>query len=152
MAGRVVLKAGRGKPGQRRHPWGFSGAIQRIDGDVADGGIADVVSSDGEFLARGYVNRRSQIVARLLTWDEHEAIDEAFWRGRLERAMRARSALGTCRLVNAESDGLPGLVVDRYGEWLVVQALTLGIERIKKELVGWLVSLLDARGGCGRSG
>src|SRR3972149_4127362 len=100
-----MLKVGREKPARQRHPWIFSGAIQRIDGDVEEGGIADVVSASGEFLARGYVNRRSQIVARLLTWDEHETIDEAFWRGRLERAMRARSALGTCRLVNAESDG-----------------------------------------------
>ena len=152
MAGRVILKAGREKPVRQRHPWLFSGAIQKIDGDVADGGIADVVSSGGEFLARGYLNRRSQIVVRLLTWDEAEAIDEVFWRARLERAMRARSTEeDVCRLINAESDGLPGLVVDRYGEWLVVQALTLGIERLKSELVSLLVGLLKAGGVYERS-
>jgi 23S rRNA (cytosine1962-C5)-methyltransferase len=146
------LKTGREKPIRQRHPWIFSGAIHKIDGDVADGGIADVVSAGGEFLARGYVNRRSQIVVRLLTWDEAEAIDAAFWRSRLERAIHARPRTNdACRLVNAESDGLPGLVIDRYGAWLIVQALTLGIDRVKNELVGLLVELGAARGVYERS-
>src|SRR3990170_6427675 len=103
VAGRVTLKTGREKPVRRRHPWIFSGAIQQIDGDVEDGGIADVVSARGEFLARGYVNRKSQIVVRLLTWNPDQAIDETFWRSRLERAIRARAGeTGACRLVNAE--------------------------------------------------
>ena len=147
MGGQVVLRHGREKPVRLRHPWIFSGAIQRMDGDVPDGGIADVVSAQGEFLARGYVNRRSQIAVRLLTWDENEPIDTAFWRFRLERAIRARPEAGSaCRLVNAESDGLPGLVVDRYGAWIVVQALTLGIEHIKQELVDLLEDLTKAQG------
>ncbi len=147
MAAQVLLKSGREKPVRWRHPWIFSGAIQRIDGDVEDGGIADVVSARGEFLARGYVNRQSQIVVRLLTWQEDEAIDEAFWRRRLQRAIGARHALASaCRLISAESDGLPGLVVDRYGEWLILQALTLGIDVRKRELVDLLVELLSPRG------
>ena len=147
MYGQVVLRHGREKPVRLRHPWIFSGAIQRIDGDVPDGDIADVVSTQGEFLARGYVNRRSQIAIRLLTWDENEPIDTAFWHSRLERAIRARPEAGSaCRLVNAESDGLPGLVVDRYGAWIVVQALTLGIERVKQELVDLLAALTQALG------
>lgn len=142
MGGRVVLRVGREKPVRQRHPWVFSGAIQKIDGDVEDGGIADVVSARGEFLARGYLNRRSQIAVRLLAWDEREAIDDAFWRSRLERAIRARAMQDDAyRLVNAESDGLPGLVVDRYGDWLIVQALTLGIERVKADLVRLLVDV-----------
>ena len=145
--GRAILKAGREKPVRQRHPWIFSGAIQRIDGDVPDGGIADVVSASGEFLARGYINRRSQIVARLLTWNADEVIDEAFWRSRLERAIRARSGRDTAaRLVHAESDGLPGLVVDRYGEWLVVQVLTGGIEAHKGVLIQLLAGLVDVSG------
>lgn len=152
MAGHVILRTGREKPIRRRHPWIFSGAIRQIDGDVEDGGIADVVSAQGEFLARGYINRRSQIVVRLLTWDEDEAIDGAFWRRRLRRAIEARGAeKSACRLVNAESDGLPGLTVDRYGEWLVLQALTLGIDRAKNDLVGLLVDLLTVRGVYERS-
>ena len=112
--GQVVLKAGREKPVRRKHPWVFSGAIQRTHGDVDEGGIADVVSAEGEFLARGYVNRTSQIVVRLLTWNRDEAIDDAFWQLRLERAIQARAGeASACRLVNAESDGLPGLVGGR---------------------------------------
>jgi len=150
--GRVVLKAGREKPVRQRHPWIFSGAIQRVASDVVDGDIVDVVSAGGEFLARGYVNRRSQISVRLLTWNESEAVDEAFWRCRLERAIRARPANEpACRLVNAESDGLPGLVVDRYGDWLIAQVLTLGVERIKNALAGWLIEWLDMKGVYERS-
>lgn len=151
-AGRAILKAGREKPIRQRHPWVFSGAIQRIDGDVADGGVADIVSAQGEFLARGYVNRRSQITVRLLTWNEAEAIDESFWRARLTRAIQARPVDEPAqRLVNAESDGLPGLIVDRYGVWLVIQVLTLGIERLKHDLARWLQALFAAEGVYERS-
>lgn len=141
---RVILKAGRDKPVRRRHPWIFSGAIRAIEGDVVDGDVCDVVSTDGEFLARGYVNRRSQIVARLLSWNAAEAIDAAFWRERLQRAVDARSSDAEAqRWVNAESDGLPGLIVDRYGAWLVAQVLTLGMEMLKPD---WLPALIAVAG------
>lgn len=147
MAGKVVLKAGREKPVRQRHPWIFGGAIARIDDAVADGAIADVVSADGAFLARGYVNRKSQIVARLLTWDEKEPVDAEFWRARLRRAMEARSAEASAiRLVSAENDGLPGLVIDRYGDFLVLQSLTLGIEAHKDQIVQALAELSGAMG------
>ena len=132
---RVILKRGREKPVLNRHPWIFSGAIQRIEGEVADGEVVAVADCRGGFLARGYLNRRSQIAVRLLTWDEGEVIETDFWRRRLERAFASRQALAddpstdAYRLVNAESDLLPGLVLDRYGDYLVVQFLTLGIER-----------------------
>jgi 23S rRNA (cytosine1962-C5)-methyltransferase len=149
---RVVLKRGREKPVLNRHPWIFSGAIKRIEGEVADGEVVLVADYWGRFLARGYLNRRSQITVRLLTWDESEAIGGDFWRRRLERAFASRQALAddpstdTYRLVNAESDLLPGLVVDRYGDYLVAQFLTLGIERWKAELVSLMVELLKPRG------
>ena len=129
---------------RQHHPWIFSGAVARVKGDATDGDIVDVVSSDGTWLARGSLNRKSQIVVRLLTWKEDEVIDEAFWHSRLERAIAGREALASSgdttayRLANAESDGLPGLIVDRYGDWLVTQFLTLGVERWKKEIVGQL--------------
>ncbi len=141
----VILKPGRDKPVRQHHPWLFSGAVARVKGDAADGGIVDVVSSDGAWLARGTLNRESQIVVRLLTWNESETIDNAFWRSRLERALAGRTALASSgdttayRLVNAESDGLPGLIVDRYGDWLVTQFLTLGIERWKNQIVDLLI-------------
>jgi 23S rRNA (cytosine1962-C5)-methyltransferase len=149
---KVVLKRGREKPVLNRHPWIFSGAIKSVEGQCADGDIVTVVDSRGRFLAHGYLNRRSQITVRLLSWIEEEIIDRSFFRHRLERAIAIRrplqedSATNAYRLVNAESDLLPGLVVDRYNEYLVIQFLTLGIERWKGEIVSLLGELLPSRG------
>jgi 23S rRNA (cytosine1962-C5)-methyltransferase len=143
----VVLKRGREKPVRNRHPWIFSGALQHIEGEVRDGDLVRVVDSQGSYLATGYLNRRSQIVVRLLTWDDQEALDLGFWRARLHRAIAGRGLLAAdpatnaYRLVHAEADGLPGLVVDRYGDWLVVQCLTLGMARRREKIVGLLVDL-----------
>jgi len=145
---KIILKRGRSKPVQRRHPWIFSGAIERIKGDIANGGIVEVHDVGNNWLARGYLNQHSQIRVRLLTWQQEESIDRAFWRRRLERAIAARQPLAhdssttAYRLVHAESDYLPGLIVDRYGEWLVVQFLTLGVERRKEELIDLLTELV----------
>jgi len=151
-APRLYLKPGHDRPVRRHHPWVFSGALGRLEGPVADGGTVEVFAFEGEWLARGYLNRRSQILVRLLTWDPGEAVDEGFWRRRLERAWQARRALGleahttAYRVVFAESDGLPGLIVDRYNDFLVLQSLTLGIERWKPVLVSLLQELLRPRG------
>jgi 23S rRNA (cytosine1962-C5)-methyltransferase len=153
----VTLKPGRDKPVRNRHPWIFSGGIESIDRSAADGEIVDVRSASGEWLARGSLNRRSQIQVRLLSWDNAEAIDEAFYRRRLQRAIDGRAALAAdpsttaYRLVHAESDGLPGLIVERYGDWLVLQALTLGIERVKPLLVTLLAELCRPQGIVERS-
>lgn len=143
----VTLGAGRDKPVRNRHPWIFSGAINRVDRQAENGGVVDVASAAGDWLARGYLNRRSQIQVRLLTWDQEEAIDEGFWRRRLQRAIDGRRALAAdpattaYRLVYGESDGLPGLIVDRYGDSLVMQSLALGIETVKPMLVDLLAEL-----------
>lgn len=140
----VVLKRGKEKPVLNRHPWIFSGAIGRLDGEASDGDLVRVENSQGQYLATGYLNRRSQIVVRLLTW-ENEAIDTAFWHRRLERAIAGRQHLASdpatdaYRLVHAEADGLPGLVADRYGDWLVLQCLTLGMARRRDEMAGLLL-------------
>lgn len=151
----VFVDSGREKAVLRHHPWLFSGAIQRIEGNPPDGALVAVRSESGVFLARGYWNSQSAIRVRLLTWHEDEAIDRAFWRARLERAIAVRQVEnrvyqhGTAnayRLVNAENDSLPGLVVDRYGDWLAVQALTLGIDVQKALLVELLAELLHPAG------
>jgi len=153
MGGTIILKRNRARPVMQRHPWVFSGAIARIEGQAADGDVVEVCDAGRNWLARGYLNRNSQIVVRLLTWRQDEPVDRAFWQRRLERAISARHPLTAdpsttaYRLVHAESDYLPGLIVDRYGEWLVVQFLTLGVERWKKELVGLAVSLLVGLAG-----
>lgn len=147
----MIIKPGREKSILNKHPWVFSGAIGEIRGAFQDGDIVDVLSAEGEFLARGYINTRSQITVRLLTW-QWEEIDVAFWKRRLERAIGARKRLlerddiEAFRLVNAESDGLPGLVVDKYGDYIIVQFLTLGMERWKGELTGLLGELLTPLG------
>jgi len=149
---KVVLKPGREKSVQKHHPWVFSGAIAYIEGEVIDGEIVEVVSSDEIWLARGSINRHSQIVARILTWNEDEPIDQEFWRSRLERAWSGRSRLasdpGTTayRLVNAEGDGLPGLIVDRYGDWLVVQFHTRGMECEKEQILKEIKRLSQTHG------
>ncbi len=148
----VVLKRDREKPVRNRHPWIFSGAIDSIDGEVQDGDLVRVHDSHGTYLATGYINRRSQIVVRLLTWDPSEPVDTRFWRRRLERAVAGRQSLeadpetDAYRLVYAEADGLPGLVVDRYGDWLVVQCLTLGMAVRRDELVDLLAERFDPAG------
>ncbi len=145
----VQLNPGREKPVRQGHPWIFSGAIRHIPAQAADGDVVDVISHDGHWLARGYLNRQSQIQVRLLTWDRAESIDQDFWQHRLQRAVQRRQGLigadtDAYRLVNAENDGLPGLVVDRFGDYLVLQAGTLGIDQRKGEIA----QILHAITGC----
>ncbi len=150
--GTVILKRNRVKPVLQHHPWIFSGAIDRIEGGPSDGDVVDVRDAGHNWLARGTVNRRSQISVRLLTWQQDEAVDRAFWRRRLDRAIASRGALAAdasttaYRLVHAESDYLPGLVVDRYGPYLVVQFLALGVERWRADILSLLAELASPRG------
>jgi len=143
--GIITIKAGREKPIRNQHPWIFSGAIANAQ-DAAPGDIVTVVDSQGSFLARGYWNPKSQIQVRLLTWQDEPA-DEGWWRRMLKRAIDGRSKYvhehrTAYRLINAENDFLPGLIVDRYNEWLVLQALTLGIDTNKAMIAAILGELL----------
>jgi len=148
----VILKPGRERAVLRHHPWIFSGAVARLEGQPADGDVVEVRDARRNWLARGYLNRRSQITVRLLTWDPDDRIDTTFWSNRLERAIASREplardpAITAYRLVHAESDGLPGLVVDRYGDHLVVQFLALGIEQRRDEILTVLSDMLAPRG------
>jgi 23S rRNA (cytosine1962-C5)-methyltransferase len=151
----VILRQDRVKAVVNHHPWVFSGAVENMRGNPAPGVTVRVEDEAGTFIAWGYWNDQSQIRVRLLSWDEGERLDEAFWRGRLERAIAGRTddnliyeggTPNAYRLINAENDYLPGLIVDRYGDWLVLQALTLGIEARKTLLVKLLVELLHPAG------
>ena len=148
----VRLKAGREKAARNHHPWIFSGAIGSIRGAPAPASIVEVQDSAGQFLARGYYNPRSQITIRLLSWDAEEMIDRTFWERRLQASLARRAALASSaedtayRLVFAESDGLPGLVVDRYSDWLVLQILTLGLEPWRETLVDLLGEMIKPQG------
>lgn len=151
-----ILKPKRDKPVRQRHPWVFSGAIAETLGDPDPGDLVSIRARNGEQLAIGYTNHHSQIVARVLTWED-EPIDTDFWRGRLQASIGRRDALNlrattnALRLVNAESDGLPGLVVDQYGDYLVMQCLTAGIDVRKQMLIEQLVDLLKPTGIIERS-
>ncbi|HNS51418.1 MAG TPA: class I SAM-dependent methyltransferase [Anaerolineae bacterium] len=148
----VVLRPGRDKPLRQRHPWVFSGAIWRIEGECDDGDLVRVCDASGGFLATGYLNRRSQIVVRVVSWSPDEHVDGTFWTHLLERAVRGRSGLiqdpdtDAYRLVNAESDGLPGLIVDRYGRWVVMQTLTLGMAQRREELAALVAGVVHGDG------
>lgn len=157
MTAVLHLKPKREKPVRNRHPWIFSGAIARIEGDVAPGDLVTVVDSHGRFQATAYYNPHSQIQARILSWDEDEPIDDTFWQGKLKRAIAGRKLLAlepettAYRLVNAEADGLPGLIVDKYDDFLVIQCLTLGIDQRKELLIQLLADLLQPAGIVERS-
>ena len=148
----VILRAGRDKSLRRRHPWVFSGAVERVDGNPVAGETVRLVSNSGEFLARAAYSPSSQIRLRAWSFDESEAIDEAFFRRRLAAAIDLRRRLGllgeeeACRLVFSESDGLPGLIVDRYREWLVCQFLSAGSEYWRDAIVAALGALFSPRG------
>jgi 23S rRNA (cytosine1962-C5)-methyltransferase len=146
MTASIIIKRGREKPIVNQHPWIFSGAIDHVDGNPTPGDIVTVKSHDGRFLARGYWNPKSQIQVRILTWQD-EPIDDDWWRQMLKQSIKTRAhfvnipyKLGY-RLINAENDYLPGLIVDRYGEWLVLQALTLGVD-LRKEMIAGILSEL----------
>jgi 23S rRNA (cytosine1962-C5)-methyltransferase len=130
----VILKPGREKSVLRHHPWIFSGAIDQIKGDVTSGDTIEVYSANNKWLARGAYSHISQIKIRIWTWKQEEIIENTFFEHRLQKAIYNRRALfdlgdtNSFRLVHGESDGLPGLIVDRYADVIVVQYLSAGVE------------------------
>jgi 23S rRNA (cytosine1962-C5)-methyltransferase len=147
----LILQPGKERPAHQRHPWIFSGAVARVQGYVGRGDVVEVSDAAGEWLARGTWSSGSQIRARLFTWQADEPLDGDLIRRRMERAIAARAALGYAaadayRLIYAESDGLPGLIVDRYADYLVVQLLTQGMAARAELIVGALAELLRPRG------
>ena len=141
----LILNPGREKSLQHRHPWIFTGAVERIKGEPQSGETVAVRDTHGAFLALAAYSPKSQILGRVWTYRENETVDEAFLRARLARAIGLRQELAKVtdgmRLVHGESDGLPGLVVDRYGDTLVMQVLSAGMERWRGTLVDLLVEL-----------
>lgn len=144
------LKDGRERSLLNRHPWVFSGAIQSVPDQTEPGALVDVVDGGGEFLARGYYNPNSQIRVRVLTF-EPETVDKDFFAERLKRAAMYRSPLlpentDCYRVCNSEGDFLPGLIVDRYGDYYVAQFLTTGIEAFKDEITQAIVQVFGPAG------
>ncbi|MGI6239085.1 MAG: class I SAM-dependent rRNA methyltransferase [Christensenellales bacterium] len=130
------------------HPWIYASEIESVAGEVQNGDIVEVRNFRGGYIGRAFYNPASQISLRMLTVRE-EACDRAFFKARIEDAWAYRKLLCdpmSCRLIYSESDFLPGLIVDKYGDYLVVQILSLGIERIREMLVELLVEVVQPRG------
>ncbi len=142
---RIFLKKGRERALLRRHPWIFSGAIARVEGDPAPGATVTVCRADGTPLAQAAWSPHSQIRARVWTFDPSTPVDADFFRKRIRAALRRRASLpffgqsDALRLIHAESDGIPGLIVDRYADLLVLQSLTAGSEFWKETLADILL-------------
>lgn len=147
----LILKRGREKSLLRRHPWIFSGAVKTVTGKPQAGDTLRIEAADGTTLGLAAWSPKSQIRAKVWSFDPAETINEAFFRERVAQAVAFRETAGfapreigsACRLIHAESDGLPGFIADRYGEVLVMQCLSAGAERWKNTVAE---ALLDATG------
>jgi 23S rRNA (cytosine1962-C5)-methyltransferase len=139
-------------PIRGHHPWVFSGAIKHIPEGLASGEPVELFDEAGKFLAAGYFNSYSQIAVRLWGFEQNVLIDQDFFVTKLRHALDLRTRFvetkttNAYRLVYGENDGLPGLIVDRYSDYLVVQFHNVGIARWKKELVAALVEVLSPAG------
>jgi 23S rRNA (cytosine1962-C5)-methyltransferase len=140
----ITLNPNREKSILRRHPWIFAGAIHHVDNDPASGSTVELISSDGLFLAHASYSPHSQIRARVWTFID-EPVDKDFFRRKIKAAINVRQRLkmesltNAYRLLHAESDGIPGLIVDRYNDVLVLQSLTAGSEFWKETIADILV-------------
>ena len=150
---KVILKPRKALPFFSRHPWVFAGAIHSTTDRVSAGDEVIVEDDVGRFVARGVYNPNSNIAVRLYSWDEAETLDDAFWSRRLDDAISLRRALFpdfhpefACRLVFSEADGLSGLTVDRYGDWLLVQLTSFALAARKDVLLRLLQEKLQPRG------
>ncbi|MBE3585172.1 class I SAM-dependent rRNA methyltransferase [Desulfofundulus thermocisternus] len=132
------------------HPWVYRTEVEDIQGDFNPGDVVEVVDYRGRFVGRGYINPASQIIVRLLTREKGEKIDREFFRRRLMSAIDYRRRVvrhsNACRLVFAEADFLPALIVDRFGDYLSLQTLALGIDLYKETIVELLDELLNPAG------
>lgn len=148
----VILKKGKEKAVRHRHPWLFSGAIESVKGKPANGEIVRLLDDKGSFMAYGFYNSQSRVALRLLEWDENVAIDEDWFRRKVAVAVASRSntladgTTNTCRLIFSEADYLPGLIVDKYADYLAVQILTSGIEEVLPVIIDELQKLLKPKG------
>ncbi|WP_443937489.1 class I SAM-dependent rRNA methyltransferase [Pedobacter sp. MW01-1-1] len=147
----IILKKGKEKAAIQRHPWVFSGALEKVKGKPNDGEVVKVFAFDNEFLAYGYFNSNSRVAVRLLEWDEDQIINTEWYESRLKQAISSRQFIlneqtNTCRLVFSEADFLPGLIVDKYADFLSLQILSSGIEKVKTEIVDILRKELNPKG------
>ncbi|MBO5777284.1 MAG: class I SAM-dependent rRNA methyltransferase, partial [Clostridia bacterium] len=145
----VYLKKGEEKRIIAGHSWVYANEVAKIEGKDKNGSLASVFTYDGKFIGKGYINHLSKILVRIFIRDENQVDDKAFYLERLSQANNFRKNLGydNCyRMVFAESDNIPALIVDKYDEYLSVQFLSLGIDKVKNLIVECLVELFAPKG------
>ena len=151
MYPQIILKKGKEESLKRFHPWVFSGAIQAIEEGIEEGDTVRLVNRNGDFIAVGHYQEGS-IAVRVLTFEDRE-IDDGFWHSRISSALKMRQSIGiadspsnnTYRLVHGEGDNLPGLIIDVYGDTAVMQAHSIGIHKVRKEIAKALVDVMESR-------
>ena len=146
---KIILNKNEEKEKLEGFPWVFNNEVNRFDGEIINGEVCKVLSFDGRFIGYGFLNTSSKIMVRFLSRNEDEIIDKEFFRNRIKQAISHREKLGfmsATRLIFAEADFLPGLIVDKYGDYLSVQFLCLGMDKIKNMLVDIFVELLNPKG------
>ncbi len=151
MYKQIRLKKGKDESLKRFHPWVFSGAIQQMEDDIEEGELVRVINNGGDFIAVGHYQQGS-IAVRVLTFSD-VTIDDTFWYSRLQSALQMRQAIGiadnpqnnTYRLVHGEGDHLPGLIIDIYGKTAVMQAHSIGMHLMRKEIARALMDVMESR-------
>lgn len=148
---KIILNKGKDKAAWQLHPWVFTGAISKKVGAIKNGDVVSVYNSDEEFIAYGVYNNSSRVAVRLLEWDPSHEINEQWWRMRVQKAVQNRIHLlndenDTVRLIFAEADFLPGLIADKYADFISIQVHAAGIENVKNIIVDELVKLLAPTG------
>lgn len=144
MTAKIILHETREKSLKRRHPWIFSKAVKEVVNPPENGADIDIYAADGSFLARASYSPNSQIRARVWSFNAEEKIDQLFFERKIREAAEARTlmleetGMSACRLVDAESDGLPGLIIDRYNNFLVLEVLSAGAEYHLKDITSAL--------------
>ncbi|MDT8716735.1 class I SAM-dependent rRNA methyltransferase [Clostridium sp. 19966] len=154
MAAKFYLYKGKGKKAENGHNWIYTDEIEQYDGDYVNGDIVEIYNFRNEFIGKGYINDASKIAIRIMTRDINEEIDEEFFKKRLKAAWDYRKKVidtSSCRFIFGEADFLPGIIIDKFEDYYVIQSLALGIDRYKSIIVDILVKEYAAKGVYERS-
>lgn len=149
MASKFYLHKGKGRRVENGHPWVYTDEIDEYDGEYTNGDIVEVYNFKKDFIGKGYINDVSKIAIRIMTRDINEEINEDFFRKRLRDAWEYRKKVidtSSCRFIFGEADFLPGLTIDKFEDYYVIQSLSLGIDKYKATIVKLLVEEYNAKG------
>ena len=154
MACKFYLYKGKGRNSENGHLWIYTNEIENFDGEYENGDIIEIYNFRNEFIGKGFINDVSKIAIRIMTRDINEEIDEEFFRKRLQAAWKYRKTVidtSSCRFLFGEADFVPGMIIDKYEDYYVIQSLALGIDKYKDIVVKLLMEEYNAKGVYERS-